>query len=356
MSGQEAIRGFAVQTLICVLDAFRTGGPQWHAVTLEPDIAGDKVDIFWEYADYTLAQQVKSSKNQIGKAATEAWCQALVASRSADKYELILAGPIASAVLDDAPFHGVAVPIPASMDTLALIDQAVTRLDRYLLANGFPEIPLPMRESMISLISARLLDGSIRGERFTKAKVDGWIHEQILLAYPSAIKQRLATNCDVLWNSFQLLTPPMLGQNAFDLALPLTFINSGLSVAIVEWVLLKVTNQELRMLYEAKSITSMTGERSTDPELPFGEVAVNPGTANSVRLILTPVRKDGFDIATWTDGGYDLELWIKYASNPGPIKQREAKITLSIDDKAAPSPKQSKHISLGSISAFLETL
>lgn len=356
MSGQEAIRGFAVQTLICLLDVFQTGGPQWRSVTLEPDIPGDKVDIFWEYADYTLAQQVKSSKNQIGKAAAEAWCQELRASRSADRYELILAGPIASAVLDDAPFHGVAVPIPTSMDTLALIDQAVTRLDRYLLAEGFPEIPLPMRESMISLISARLLDGAIRGERFTRERVDGWLQEQILLAYPSAIKQRLAVNCDVLWNSVQLLAPQMLGQGAFDLAVPLTFVNSGLSVAIVEWALLKVTGQALRMLYQPKSIIPLNSGTLADLEVPFGEIAVNPGMANSVRLVLTPVRKDGFDVTAWTEGGYDLELWIKYASNPNPIKQREAKAALSIDNMAALSPGQSKHIRFGSISAFLETL
>lgn len=46
MGGREAIRGFAVQTLICLLDSLWANG-QWTAVTLEPDSDNDKVDILW---------------------------------------------------------------------------------------------------------------------------------------------------------------------------------------------------------------------------------------------------------------------------------------------------------------------
>ncbi|WP_217486127.1 hypothetical protein, partial [Burkholderia cenocepacia] len=116
MGGREAIRGFAVQTLICLLDSLWANG-QWTAVTLEPDSDNDKVDILWEYADgSTLAQQVKSSKNQIGKGDVVAWCKELKDSNAASKYQLMLAGPIAAAVLDDGPFDEVEVPTRACQE------------------------------------------------------------------------------------------------------------------------------------------------------------------------------------------------------------------------------------------------
>ncbi|GLR60303.1 hypothetical protein [Rhizobium indigoferae] len=95
-----------MQTLICLLNALETGTALWRVVTIEPDIAGDKVDILWANDNDSLAQQVKSSKNQIGRAAVEAWCLELSQSGSANRYQLMLAGPIAAAVLEESPFHG----------------------------------------------------------------------------------------------------------------------------------------------------------------------------------------------------------------------------------------------------------
>ncbi len=359
MSGQDAIRGFLVQTLICLLDALRTGAPDWDAVTLEPDIAGDKVDIFWEYVGSTLAQQVKSSKNQISKGAVTKWCEELSASRSADRYQLMLAGPIAASVLEDAPFHGVEVPVPTSMDTLALIDQAVTKLDRYLLASGYPPIPLPMREDMVSLVSARLLDGSIRANRLTKVKFDGWLRESILIGYPGAVDIRISANCDIVWSNLQISAPSSLGQQAFNVSLPITVINSGHSLAIVEWFLLKVNGQGLKLLYQPTSIV-----RSNVPadigvgasEIPFSEFAVNPGTALSVYLNFLPVRKDGFDVATWAEGEYCIELWVKYTGSAQPKKQREDSISISIDDRSALQSRQKRNIRFKSSDDYIDSL
>lgn len=359
MSGQNAIRGFLVQTLICLLDALRASSPRWEAVTLEPDIAGDKVDIFWEYQGSTLAQQVKSSKNQIGKGAVVKWCQELSASRSAENYELILAGPIAAGVLEDAPFHGVAVPTPTSMDTLALIDQAITGLDRYLLASQFPPIPLPMRESMVSLISGRLLEGSIRGHRFIRTEFDGWLRESILVAYPGAVEQRISANCDIVWSNLQISPPSTLGQQAFNLTLPITIINSGYSLAVLEWLVLKVTGPGLKMLYQPNSFiyfgrSSAGGDGETD--LPFSEFAINPGRAVSTHLNFAPVRKDGFDVTMWTEGRYDLELWVKYSGSDYPKMQKGGTISISIDDRAALKSRQRRNISFSGIHDYVDGL
>lgn len=359
MSGQDAIRGFAVQTLICLLDALRTEGPTWEAVTLEPDIAGDKVDILWEYDTFTVAQQVKSSKNQIGLAAVEQWCRELKKSKSADKYELILAGPIAAAVLDKSPFNDVDVPTPTSMDTLALIDQAITKLDRYLSARAYAPIPLVMREAMISSISARLLDGSIRATRFTRQIFDGWLQESILIAYPLAIEQRLSANCDVIWNSIQISGSRTVDNQAFSLVVPITVINGGPSVAVVEWMILRVSSQSKKMMYRATSV-AFDGGGSTGLHGPnsytSSEFAVNPGNALFVRVAFTNVEKAGFESGIWTEGLNTLDLWIKYAGLGVPRRVKSRSVSISIDDRVVLNSEATKIIPLTSVGDFIEEL
>ncbi|TES13360.1 hypothetical protein [Pseudomonas aeruginosa] len=103
MGGREAIRGFSIQTLICLLDSLQSVNSSWVTVTIEPDSFNDKADISWEFSDGTRRlQQVKSSKNQIGRADVDFWCKELKLSGRAESYQLMLAGPIAAAVLDDA--------------------------------------------------------------------------------------------------------------------------------------------------------------------------------------------------------------------------------------------------------------
>jgi hypothetical protein len=64
MSGQAGMRGYLVQTIVCLLDALEE--LNWSTVTLEPNEASEKVDILWRYADgRTKAVQVKSSRKQI---------------------------------------------------------------------------------------------------------------------------------------------------------------------------------------------------------------------------------------------------------------------------------------------------
>ena len=44
--GQPAIRGYLAQTLIALLEALDAKRP-WTSVTLEPNVASEKVDILW---------------------------------------------------------------------------------------------------------------------------------------------------------------------------------------------------------------------------------------------------------------------------------------------------------------------
>ncbi|GLR60302.1 hypothetical protein GCM10007919_50300 [Rhizobium indigoferae] len=245
------------------------------------------------------------------------------------------------------------------MDTLALIDQAVTKLDRYLSAKAFPPIPLPMREAMVSLVSARLIDGSIRADKVSREVFDGWLQEWILMAYPAAVEQRLSTNCDVLWSSLQLAGPQSLGNQAYDIVLPLSVINGGLSVAVVEWFLLRVNAKDRQMLYRPEM--RLAANDGSDDALrrgavPFAEFAVNPGRAEALRVPFAPIERAGFDTGLWPDGAHELELWVKFAAVPDPRKVKTASVRLSIDHRMVLGSTQTRTIRLSTLDSFIETL
>ena len=82
MGGNAGIRGYIIQTLICVLDALETDN-NWLSVTLEPLDESEKVDIKWTYSDNKLkVSQVKSSQNVIRHSAAKVWCEELETSSS----------------------------------------------------------------------------------------------------------------------------------------------------------------------------------------------------------------------------------------------------------------------------------
>lgn len=360
MGGREAIRGFSVQTLVCLLDSLQPSNDDWTSVTIEPDSDNDKVDILWEFSDGARRfQQIKSSKNQIGRADVVAWCSELKASGEADSYQLMLAGPIAAAVLQDAPFDGVEVPVPASLDTLALIDQAITKVDRYLAGKAIAPLSLPIRESLVYIVAARLLDGSVRGQKLMREEFDGWLLYWIAVAYPEAIEQRISTNCSVLWNSIELASPKEISRRAFELILPLTVVNGGMTTAVVEWFLLCVSSNGREMRYRPVSIlpelnSDLTARRSGAK--PFGDFAISPQTAIYNSLLFVPVDRVGYQISEWPHELHHVELYIKYAGQAVPHSVKKAEITVSMDDSAVLGTMNTKHISISNLDSYLDVL
>ncbi|CAD0303734.1 hypothetical protein LYZ86_11040 [Xanthomonas hortorum pv. cynarae] len=362
MSGREAIRGFAVQTLICLLDSFWASG-QWNAVTLEPDSENDKVDIHWEYADgSTCAQQVKSSKNQIGKGDVVAWCRELKASNSANRYQLMLAGPIAAAVLEAAPFDGVDVPTPTSMDTLALLDQAITKVDRYLTAKSIDPLPLPLRESLIYELVARMMQAAIHGKRMLHEEFDGWLLSGITASYPHAVSQRLTANCAVLWSVLEIAGPIVVSTRAFELILPLTVVNGGASTAIVEMFLLRVWSTELgrEMRYRPESIVSEGIEAGYDIRrrsgYPFGDFAISPQSSVKKSVLFVPVQRPGYDVDQWPLGDYQVELFVKYAAQVALCSVKKTAITIGMDAFSVLTSGQTGFISVSNLDRYLSEI
>lgn len=359
MGGREAVRGFAIQTLICLLDSLRPENDNWTAVTIEPDSANDKVDILWEFDRGNRVQQVKSSKNQIALGDVVRWCKELKASGKADSYQLMLAGPIAAAVLKQSPFDGVEVPIPNSMDVLALTEQAITKLDRYLASKSLSQIPLAVRESIISIISTKLLEGAIHAARLTRGEFDGWLIQWIVVAYPAAIEQRLATNCEILWSGLELVRSQTSRNEAFDLILPLTVVNSALSAAIVEWFVIRVSSENRKMLYWPLSQIPDSGEPVTgrmERSMPFGQFAVLPQFSVHQSVLFGPVARAGYAADKWPTGEYELELFVKYSSMSVPILVRKRKIDILIDHYSVLISDKTSRISLCDAVSFFDIL
>lgn len=312
MGGREAIRGFSIQTFVVVLDALSNGN-DWSEVQLEPDSANDKVDILWKYPDgRKRAQQVKSSKNQITKGDAVRWCAELAAEKVADEYQLILSGPIAQAVLDDQPFSNVAVPIPLSLDTIALMEQACTKIDVYLEGKGITRLPHSIREAIVNVVSARLTDGALNGKWFSRDEFDGWIVQLVTASYPEAIAHALTANCEILWNEVIFTAQDRLADEAFRLDCPVSIVNGGPAVSILEGLALRIVGQGVEMRY-LPTLFSKDGETKS-----FGPIAILPNSSTEVVPVFVPTSVAGFWNTRWRQGAYKLTLWAKFRGAPEP--------------------------------------
>ncbi|MFZ6647177.1 hypothetical protein ACO0LO_15740 [Undibacterium sp. TJN25] len=291
-------------------------------MTIEPDSDNDKVDLLWEYEGRKTAVQVKSSKNPIGRADVKKWCADLRAEKGADHYELRLAGLVSAGALSGNDLEGVSVPTPTSVVVQDLMEQAITKLDRYLINSGIDTVPLPVRASLVDICAAKLITGSVSGSRVERKGFDGWLLHWITTAYPEALTVRLSANCEVLWGSVDFLSP-ILGERAFQLATPLTVYNSGRGVAIVEWIIIHVRTATTRMLYKACNF------RQDGKIRPFSDFAVGPGQVLEKDVLYSPVSKSGFEIGAWPLGNCELELFVKFGNDETPRTIKKATMTIA---------------------------
>jgi hypothetical protein len=159
--GPWAIRGFLVQTLIALLEALKDD-PPWTSVTLEPDLASEKVDILWAYRDGTTkAVQVKSSQNPFSKTEVEQWAADLQKSKAADGYELMLVGPAPPAVAKLGRVGDVLVPTPKNLDLPAFKSEAAHQLHGLLPKLGLPARTAGQLDDLVSLLLENLASGSV---------------------------------------------------------------------------------------------------------------------------------------------------------------------------------------------------
>lgn len=203
MGGNAGIRGYLIQTIICLLDALEKDN-LWTSVTLEPLDESEKVDIRWKYSDDTEKFcQVKSSQNIIRHSAAKKWCEELEThSPNASDYELIVIGNVDEKLSKAKDIGNVKVGEIKPLNTQILIDQASTKIDKYYEDKNKPKISSQVRELIVKALTLEFGTSSIIGKEISRAEFD-----KKLLEWISAVENQLDTN------PFASLAPPTENQN-----------------------------------------------------------------------------------------------------------------------------------------------
>ena len=170
--GQDATRGFLLQTLIALLDLL-ADAEKLETLRLEPVTSKDKTDFVIEYVGgRKKAVQVKSSINQIGLPAAKKWAKSLMSDLPADQYELCLIGPISGDLAKTTDLDGVAIPTPKSLDVNGMREQASHRLDMYLHKNGMITASPTLRERIVEGLIGKLFVFSTSGTPLKRSDLE----------------------------------------------------------------------------------------------------------------------------------------------------------------------------------------
>ncbi|WP_433763695.1 hypothetical protein [Flavobacterium ginsenosidimutans] len=207
MGGNAGIRGYLIQTIICVLDALDSDN-QWTKVTLEPLDTSEKVDIRWIYPEKIKVTQVKSSQNIIRLSDAKRWCKELVSNTpNMDEYELIVVGHPEEKLHASDQFEGVNISKVQSLDTDNLIDIASTKIDAYYESHGKTKMSSGVREILVKTLTLEFGTNSILGKEVTRSEFD-----QLLLEWIATIEKQIETN------PFTALAPPStIGNKPFNI-------------------------------------------------------------------------------------------------------------------------------------------
>jgi hypothetical protein len=203
MSGNAGIRGYLIQTIICVLDALEQDN-NWISVTLEPTDESEKVDIRWKYPnDIIKVCQVKSSQNIIRKSAAKKWTEELESnSPNANIFELIIVGTPEESLLKTSKIGNTTICEPQPLNTKTLIDVASNKIDGYYERKGKTKISSKVREILVKTLTAHFGDNSITGKEIERLEFDTLLKDWI-----SSIELQIEAN------PFASLAPPIENEN-----------------------------------------------------------------------------------------------------------------------------------------------
>jgi tetratricopeptide (TPR) repeat protein len=186
MSGQAGARGYLVQSLICVINSI--DDRQWHSLSIEPNLASDKVDVIWYYSDRTKVVQIKHSQNQITWAMVKTWAEELEKSIQVEEYELQLIGPCNKEVASTGLCGKVSIPTPHALNFEALIEQAAHKLDKYLEFKNILKFTSKQRELIIEALTTKLSVYSTTGSKVSREDLD-----KLLVDWAKETDQRAIT-------------------------------------------------------------------------------------------------------------------------------------------------------------------
>lgn len=172
---QSSIRGYLMQTVACLLDAFNDS---WSSVQLERNDGEHKVDITWHYDNKTKVVQVKSRQGKISRRSAERWSEELrSAYRNADEYELVLVGDV-EANLVGAVLGGVKVTVRPN-DFQTLLKMTAHSLDEYLYTKGISGVPPLDRIRIVEALVTTLLEQATLGIEIPRANLDERVQSDV---------------------------------------------------------------------------------------------------------------------------------------------------------------------------------
>jgi hypothetical protein len=336
MSGAAGIRGYLLQTLSCLLESLEVTST-WEAVSIEPNALSEKVDVLWRWPDRTRVAQIKSSQNQIGKAAVELWAQELETSIAADEYELSLLGPCSQWVVTVDQIGKVRIPTPRVLDVSGLVEQAAHRLDRYFEVKGISRVPAFARELLVHGMIGKLETYSTSGDSVLRADFDRLLTDWVLSIYPQAFSSAVAMQCDLLLDSFVFPQTTAPSHDSFPLVLPMVLVNGGIRTAVIEWIAAKIKAEDHIKLYTPVALIDLQrliqGRRALHAENiigQFSEFPVLPGQACPLNVLFAQEENDArYPFRSWESGRHTVELHVKYHDRDTAIQQRSFEIDVT---------------------------
>ena len=331
MGGKESIRGFLIQTLIVILDSLDRKD-NWDSLIIEPNIGNEKVDVLWKYNQLNKrkVKQIKSSQNQINIRHVKKWAEELKSGISADSYELILIGPCSQSVIELKNHKGVSIPLPKNLDIISLIEQSSHRLDKYLSESGFEKIPPLIRENLIHSLVSKFETYSTIGEDVSRTDFNKILLEWIFSIYPNSINSTLQMQCDIIFDNLTFIGLPNL-PNYPVILIPMTITNQGSRTAIIEWIGIKLENENGEMLYGPyllidypKLMQEKRTIHASNTLGPFNEFAImkNNFKEMSIAFIQEQSNKK-YPPKQWTPGNYHFKFFIKLRDNDIPLLKKE---------------------------------
>jgi hypothetical protein len=179
MSGRAGLRGYLIQAIICLLNSVESDD-EWLALSLEPDLGSDKVDIARFYSGGQMrVTQVKSSQNQIGRKQVIRWAAELEQSVEAIDYELILIGPCSQSVATIKAVGKVRVPTPKTIAVDSLLAEAAHEFDKYLEKSGIPRVVATGRELLVRALVTEMEAFSTSGKPMTREEFNNLLRTWI---------------------------------------------------------------------------------------------------------------------------------------------------------------------------------
>jgi hypothetical protein len=240
MGAQHSIKGYLIQTFIAILDSLDIS-VKWKTITIEPNDVSEKIDIIYEYDDYSKkCIQVKSSSNQITLPECKKWVIELEEIDNFFECELRLIGPASKDVIKINRINKTKIPTPLNLNFNSFFEQASHKLDIYLTSIGISKVPVFARELLINALLAEFAIYSTSGKKIQKEDFEKYLNNLILTIYPNSVTKAAE---DLVFHSQNRINEAKFKLKYDTLLETLTIIDARLSNFIKEDEKTKIVKQ-----------------------------------------------------------------------------------------------------------------